>query len=151
RRGACRGRRAAVHDLLRRRELRRWLRARGKGVYRRGAGRHRLAPGRRARRIVDRPHRDAVVGLLFHRLQGCCHLPDPRRRAGIPSLWPARQARGREGVEAMAVLASSPPTARKTLAAAVKDALLAALLALGLAVPILALRTEQNMSNELVL
>jgi branched-chain amino acid transport system permease protein len=36
-------------------------------------------------------------------------------------------------------------------AAALKDALGAALLALGLAVPILALRTEQNMSNELIL
>ena len=35
--------------------------------------------------------------------------------------------------------------------AALKDALGAALLALGLSVPILALRTEQNMSNELVL
>jgi branched-chain amino acid transport system permease protein len=37
------------------------------------------------------------------------------------------------------------------IAAALKDALGTALLALGLAVPILALRTEQNMSNELIL
>jgi len=36
-------------------------------------------------------------------------------------------------------------------AAACRDALTSALLALGLAIPILALRTEQNMSNELVL
>src|SRR5215471_13156401 len=34
---------------------------------------------------------------------------------------------------------------------AIKDALGAALLALGLAVPVLALRTEQNISNELIL
>jgi branched-chain amino acid transport system permease protein len=38
-----------------------------------------------------------------------------------------------------------------TFAAAVKDAMGTALLALGLAVPILALRTEQNMANQLVL
>ncbi len=37
------------------------------------------------------------------------------------------------------------------IGAALKDALGAALLALGLAVPVLALRTEQNMSNELIL
>jgi branched-chain amino acid transport system permease protein len=48
----------------------------------------------------------------------------------------------------MAVTGAHPPIA---FAAAVKDALISALLALGLAVPILALRTEQNMSNELVL
>jgi branched-chain amino acid transport system permease protein len=44
-----------------------------------------------------------------------------------------------------------PPLATAKLAAALKDALGTALLALGLAVPILALRTEQNISNELVL
>ncbi|MGE0848482.1 MAG: high-affinity branched-chain amino acid ABC transporter permease LivM [Hyphomicrobiaceae bacterium] len=43
------------------------------------------------------------------------------------------------------------PKATSKVAAALKDALGAALLALGLAVPILALRTEQDMSNELVL
>ena len=43
------------------------------------------------------------------------------------------------------------PTATRTIIAALKDALGAALLALGLAVPILALRTEQNISNELIL
>src|SRR5712671_3917096 len=37
------------------------------------------------------------------------------------------------------------------IAAALKDAVGTALLALGLAVPVLALRTEQNMSNELIL
>jgi branched-chain amino acid transport system permease protein len=52
----------------------------------------------------------------------------------------------------MAVDAAAPPTvASAKLAAALKDALGTALLALGLAVPILALRTEQNISNELVL
>jgi branched-chain amino acid transport system permease protein len=48
----------------------------------------------------------------------------------------------------MAVTGEHPPVA---FAAACKDALISALLALGLAVPILALRTEQNMLNELVL
>ena len=43
------------------------------------------------------------------------------------------------------------PVASRTIAAAVKDALGTALLALGLAVPILALRTEQNIYNELIL
>jgi branched-chain amino acid transport system permease protein len=47
--------------------------------------------------------------------------------------------------------AEAPNAALRSLAAAVKDALGAALLALGLAVPILALRTEQNISNELIL
>ena len=52
----------------------------------------------------------------------------------------------------MAVDATEPhPVAPTKIAAAFKDALGAALLALGLAVPILALRTEQNMSNELIL
>ncbi len=52
----------------------------------------------------------------------------------------------------MAVDAAAPrPVASAKLAAALKDALRTALLALGLAVPILALRTEQNISNELVL
>jgi branched-chain amino acid transport system permease protein len=45
----------------------------------------------------------------------------------------------------------APATAPAKIAAALKDALGAALLALGLSVPILALRTEQNMSNELIL
>ena len=45
----------------------------------------------------------------------------------------------------------APAKAPAKIAAALKDALGAALLALGLAVPILALRTEQNMSNELIL
>ena len=48
----------------------------------------------------------------------------------------------------MAVTGEHRPVA---FAAACKDALISALLALGLAVPILALRTEQNMLNELVL
>jgi branched-chain amino acid transport system permease protein len=56
----------------------------------------------------------------------------------------------------MAVDAAEPrpmatTTAPARIAAALKDASGAALLALGLAVPILALRTEQNMSNELIL
>jgi branched-chain amino acid transport system permease protein len=52
----------------------------------------------------------------------------------------------------MAMDAAEPrPMAQAKLAAALKDALGTALLALGLAVPILALRTEQNMSNELIL
>jgi branched-chain amino acid transport system permease protein len=47
--------------------------------------------------------------------------------------------------------ATSTPTATSKFAAALKDALGTALLALGLAIPILALRTEQNFSNELIL
>ncbi len=42
-------------------------------------------------------------------------------------------------------------TARMSVPAAIKDALLAALVMLGLSVPMLAWRTEQNMSNELIL
>src|SRR6185295_20137474 len=61
-----------------------------------------------------------------------------------------------KGVTAMAMDAAEPRPmatvkAPSKIAAALKDALGAALLALGLAVPILALRTEQNMSNELIL
>src|SRR5262252_7543970 len=47
--------------------------------------------------------------------------------------------------------AQTRPMAPTRILAAVKDALGAALLALGLSVPVLALRTEQNMSNELIL
>jgi branched-chain amino acid transport system permease protein len=47
--------------------------------------------------------------------------------------------------------AEDRPVASRTITAAVKDALGTALVALGLAVPILALRTEQNIFNELVL
>jgi branched-chain amino acid transport system permease protein len=47
--------------------------------------------------------------------------------------------------------ADHPPSALQTVASAAKDALGAAMLALGLAIPILALRTEQNIYNELVL
>jgi branched-chain amino acid transport system permease protein len=54
-------------------------------------------------------------------------------------------------VDAAAEPRPMAPTAAAKFAAALKDALGAALLALGLSVPILALRTEQNMSNELVL
>src|SRR6516225_10351155 len=55
--------------------------------------------------------------------------------------------------EPMAVdaAAQTRPVAPTRIVAAIKDALGAALLALGLAVPVLALRTEQNMSNELIL
>ena len=52
---------------------------------------------------------------------------------------------------AVDVAAEPRPTAFRTIIAALKDALGTALVALGLAVPILALRTEQNISNELVL
>jgi len=52
---------------------------------------------------------------------------------------------------AVDVAAEPRPTAIRTIIAALKDALGTALLALGLAVPILALRTEQNISNELIL
>jgi branched-chain amino acid transport system permease protein len=48
-------------------------------------------------------------------------------------------------------MAAAAATPKNSFVAACKDALIAALLALGLAVPILALRTEQNISNELVL
>ena len=48
-------------------------------------------------------------------------------------------------------MAAPPAPARGSLPQALRGALAAGLLALGLAVPILALRTEQNMSNELVL
>ena len=47
--------------------------------------------------------------------------------------------------------AAASPGAVRTLRSAIVDASGAALLALGLAVPILALRTEQNISNELIL
>jgi branched-chain amino acid transport system permease protein len=52
---------------------------------------------------------------------------------------------------AVDVAAEPRPTASRTIIAALKDALGTALVALGLAVPILALRTEQNISNELIL
>ena len=51
----------------------------------------------------------------------------------------------------MAVAAEPVSAPRRSLAAAVRDAAGTALLALGLAVPILALRTEQNIANELIL
>jgi branched-chain amino acid transport system permease protein len=47
--------------------------------------------------------------------------------------------------------AKASPAANRSLASMLIDALGAGLLALGLAVPILALRTEQNISNELIL
>src|SRR5262252_4230981 len=47
--------------------------------------------------------------------------------------------------------AQTRPMAPTRIVAALKDALGTALIALGLAVPVLALRTEQNMSNELIL
>src|SRR4029078_1277612 len=67
-----------------------------------------------------------------------------------------RQAGCGKGVTAMAMDAAEPRPmatvkAPSKIAAALKDALGAALLALGLAVPILALGTDQNMSNELIL
>src|SRR4030095_2298144 len=51
----------------------------------------------------------------------------------------------------MALDAAEPPRTAFRPLAVLKDALGTALLALGLAVPILALRTEQNISNELIL
>ena len=47
--------------------------------------------------------------------------------------------------------AAPRPTIARTVAAAGRDALFTALVALGLSIPILALRTEQNISNELIL
>jgi branched-chain amino acid transport system permease protein len=51
----------------------------------------------------------------------------------------------------MVATSPSPVASSRTIAAAFRDALGTALLALGLAVPILALRTDQNIYNELVL
>ena len=58
---------AHVHALLRRGEFLRRLPARREGVHRRGAGRHRLAARRGARRADDRPDRGAVGGLFLVR------------------------------------------------------------------------------------
>jgi branched-chain amino acid transport system permease protein len=51
----------------------------------------------------------------------------------------------------MAVIAAERPAAAGRLGAAVKDAALSALLALGLAVPILALRIDQDINNQPIL
>src|SRR5581483_8432033 len=149
---AGRRRRAAVHDLLRRGELQRRLRPGREGLHGGRAGRYRLAAGRGAGRVAHRPHRDAVVRLLFHRLQGRRHLLDPRHHARVPAVGAPRQAGRGESVMSTAMdAAATRPMATAKLAAALKDALGTALLTLGLAVPILALRTEQNISNELIL
>ena len=84
--------------LLRRGELRRRLRARREGVHRRGPRGHRLAPGRGARRPVDRPHRDDVVGLLLHRLQGRRRLLHSRHHHDLPAPGDSGPAGRGEGV-----------------------------------------------------
>ena len=70
RRGARLGRRHHVPALLRRDRLLHRLRRRREGVHRGGAGRHRLAARRDARRPADRPDRDVLVGLFLDRVQG---------------------------------------------------------------------------------
>ncbi|MFL5088289.1 MAG: DUF3382 domain-containing protein, partial [Xanthobacteraceae bacterium] len=51
----------------------------------------------------------------------------------------------------MAVIAAERPAAAGRLVAALKDAALSALLALGLSVPILALRIDQDINNQPIL
>ena len=78
--------------------LLRRLRARREGLHGGGARRHRLDPGRRARRAAHRLHRGHVVGLFLHRLQGCRGLFDPGHRADLPAFRHPRPARSRKGL-----------------------------------------------------
>ena len=94
--GGRRGR--ALPQLLRRRVLRRRLRARRQGLHGGGAGRHRFAARRRAGRAADRPHRGVLVELRVHRLQGRRGLLDPGHHADLHAHRPARPARDREGL-----------------------------------------------------
>ena len=149
---AGRGRRPAVHDLLRRRQLQRRLRAGRQSVHRRRARRHRLAAGRRAGRPADRPDRDVVVGLLLDRLQGCRRLLHSGRHArsscppacsaGPTSRRSDRDGRARQSAAAVRSAAH---------AAAVKDACERGAAGARSVASRSALRTEQNISNQLVL
>ena len=58
---------------------------RREGFHRRGSRRHRLAARRGARRAPHRAHRDHVVGLFHHRLQGCRRFLHPGDHPHIPS------------------------------------------------------------------
>ena len=81
--------------------------------------------------------RDDLVGLLLDRVQGRGGLLDPRHRADLHAVGHPRPARGREGLMAAA------PTLRAAdrsprWPASCDDAALAALVAFGLCVPIIA-------------
>src|SRR6185437_8293061 len=146
RRRARRRRRHALFDVLRRRLLLRWLRARREGLHRRGARRHWLAARRRDRRLAHRPDRDDVVGLLLHRLQGRRRLFRARHRAHLPAAGPVRPAGRREGVTMAEVQAQ-----RSDVTAAFRDAALTALIALGVFLPLIGFQTINNIHNEIVL
>ena len=61
-------------------------------------GRHRLAAGRGDRRHSDRPDRNHVVGLFFHRLQGRRRLLGAGHHVDLPAAGPVRPAGRREGL-----------------------------------------------------
>ena len=90
RRGARRGRRRPLHDLLRRGEFLRRLPAGREGLHRGGARRHRLAARRGARRPADRPDRSVLVVLFLHRLQGRRRVHDPRHHADLHAVGHSR-------------------------------------------------------------
>src|SRR6516165_8567415 len=143
-----RGRGNHVPHVLRRGELRRRLRAGGKGVHRSGAGRHRITSRCRARRTAHRPDRDHVVGLLLDRLQrrrGLFHPCDHDDLFAAGHSWPARRGEGVSMGEA------SPAASRVDILRALRAAALTGLVAFGILLPLIGFNTVQNIHNELIL
>ena len=97
--------------------------------------------------IADRPDRDHVVGLFFHRLQGRRRLFRARHHLDLPAAGPVRPAGCREGLRCR--------TARQTSAsispARLRDAGLTALLAFGLFLPLIGFQTVTDIRNDLIL
>src|SRR5262249_55739539 len=105
--------------------------------------RHRVAAGSHARRHPDRPDRGLLVGVFLGRIQG--RLGFRRARPGVDILpdRPAWPARGGEGLmtAASGLAVDNTSKSRDFWAPLLKDAVLAALVAVLLALPLVGLQT----------
>src|SRR5215475_1182223 len=142
-RRARRRRRSDGDPLLWRHRFLHRLSRRCESVHRRRARRHRVAAGSHARRHPDRPDRGLLVGVFLGRIQG--RLGFRRARPGVDILpdRPAWPARGGEGLmtAASGLAVDNTSKSRDFWAPLLKDAVLAALVAVLLALPLVGLQT----------
>src|SRR5262249_45751151 len=140
---ACRGRGPDGDALLRRRRFLHRISGRCEGVYRCCPRRHWIVAGRDAGRHPDWPHRGLLVRLFFGRVQRRLGLCRPRAGAGVlpdRAAWPAGGGEGlMTAASGLAVDTAAPPSI--IWPALLKDALLAAFVAVLLAVPLVGLQT----------
>src|SRR6202011_653267 len=139
---------------------------RHQGLHRGGARRHRVAARRDAGRPLDRPDRDAVVGVFLGRIQGRRGVLDPDHCPDLPPNRPFGPTRSRKSMTGARVTAAVPKATSEATSEAtpkataishapgvafiLKKALISALVALVLFSLMIGVRTEAGPTGQLI-